>query len=127
MTQLISRVSILKEANNLQFKKALIWYCITGNQHPALKPKERTIKSIEPLVETLFPGANYYSMTGFGQVMRECVVPALKKRFPEMESLSAAAIKAMEKVEVGEFLPSKGCEWQNSSRWQSKFKKLLAA
>jgi len=37
-----------------------------------------------PLVEGLFPGINYFSMTGFGQVMRDHVQPVLKKLFPKL-------------------------------------------
>ena len=111
----------------MRFKKALIWSCITGGPHPSINKKEWTIEGCMPLVEALFPGVNYFSISGFCQVMRECVVPALKKLFPELESLSAENIKAGEMKEVAQFLPSKGYEWQDSSRWQAKFKKLLAA
>ena len=111
----------------MKFKKTLIWSCITGEPHPSLNKKEQTIEGVMPLIEALFPGVNYYSITGFNQVMRECVVPALKKQFPQMKSSSTENIKAKERVEVTQFLPSKGYEWQDSLRWQAEFKKLLAA
>ena len=80
-----------------------------------------------PLVNALFPGVNYYSRTGFNEVMNTCVTPALKKQFPELESTSESDIKGNEMVEVEEFLPSKGYEWQDSMKWHAKFEKLLAA
>ena len=109
----------------MRFKKTLVWSCTTGQPHPSLNKKEQTIEGVMPLVEALFPGVNYYSITGFGQVMKECVVPALKKLFPELQFLPAEDIKDGEEVEVAQFLPSKGYEWQDSSEWQTKFKKLL--
>ncbi len=111
----------------MKFKKTLIWSCVTGKEHPLLGKKERTIEGVMPLVDALFPGVNYYSITGFGQVMRECVVPTLKKLFHDLESLSTDDIKAREMVKVVQFLPSKGYEWQNSAKWRSKFEKILAA
>ncbi|MEK7554506.1 MAG: hypothetical protein AAB518_00780 [Patescibacteria group bacterium] len=111
----------------MKFKKALVWSCIAGQPHPTLNEEEQTINGFMPLVDTLFPGVNYYSVTGFGQVMKECVVPVLKKRFPHLKSLSAEDIESGELVEVTKFLPSKGYEWKESMRWKAKFKKLLAA
>ncbi|MDP2651455.1 MAG: hypothetical protein Q8O98_02585 [bacterium] len=111
----------------MRFKKTLVWSCITGQPHPSLDKKEQTIEGLIPLVEALFPSVNYYSITGFGQVMKGCVIPTLKKLFPELQSLSAEDIKEGENVEVAQFLPSKGYEWQESSKWQAKFNKLLVA
>ena len=79
------------------------------------------------MVSALFPGINYYSMTGFGQVMRDCVTPALKKLFPELEGAEGDAFDADELVEVEEFQPSEGYEWQDSSEWREEFEKRLAA
>ena len=112
----------------MKFKKALIWSCVTGGEaHPSLNKKEQTIESVMPLVETLFPGINYYSITGFNQAMRDCVIPALKKRFPELLNTPAEAIEPEATIEIAKVLPSKGYEWQDSTKWRSKFEKLLAA
>src|SRR3989338_1926397 len=111
----------------MKFKKALVWSCMTGEPHPSLNKKEQTIEGVMPLVEALFPGVNYYSITGFGQVMRECVIPALKKRFPELLTTPAEKIKPTAMTEVAAVLPSKGYEWQGSTKWRSKFEKFLAA
>ena len=109
----------------MKFKKALIWSCFAGRPHPSLNKEEQTIEGVMPLVNALFPGVNYYSIFGFGQMMRECVIPVLKKLFPDLESLSAENVKAEEMEEVTQFLPSRGYEWQNSAEWQATFKKLL--
>lgn len=111
----------------MKFKKALIWSCVSGQPHPSLNKKERTFGGITPLVEVMFPGMSYYSISGLGQVMQECVVPVLKKRFPQLKSLSAKDIKTAERLEVTQFLPSDGYEWQDSEKWKTKFKKLLVA
>lgn len=110
----------------MKFKKALIWSYTVGQLHPSLNKKEQTIEGAMPIIEALFPGVDYYSISGFNQVMQECVIPALKKRFPQLESLSAEDIKDGERVEVIQFLPSNGYEWQDSAKWQAKFKKILA-
>ena len=115
------------ERKPMKFRKALVWSLVTGEEHPSLTEKERTIEGVIPLVQALFPGVNYYSITGFGQVMRECVAPVLEKRFHQMKSLSAADIKAGERVEVAKFLPSNGYEWQDSAQWRARLTRLLAA
>ena len=50
----------------------------------------------------------------------------LKKRFFELQSVSPEAITAEDKVDIEEFLPSAGYEWQDSSEWQAKFSQLLS-
>ena len=110
----------------MKFKKALIWSCMTDKLHPSLNKKEQTIEGVMPLVEALFPGVNYYSITGFGQVMHECVIPALKKRFPELLTTPAEKIEPTAMTEVTAVLPSKGYEWQDSTEWRTELEKYLA-
>lgn len=111
----------------MQFKKTLVWSLITGQVHPSLDERERTIDGVVPLVQTLFPGANYYSITGFSQILQACVTPALKKLFPELGSLSADDVMIGDAVEVVPFLASQGYEWQDSPEWADKFDMLMAA
>ncbi len=111
----------------MKVKKILVWSAVKWEEHPQLTAKERTIEGMMPLIQALFPGINYYSITGYGQVMRELVLPILKKRFPKLESTPAEKISRKAKVELTEVLPSKGYEWQDSEEWKSKFGKLLAA
>lgn len=110
----------------MKCKKALIWSLIHGKKHETLKEEDTTIEAVTPLVSTLFPGINYYSVTGFTQVLRDCVVPALKNKFPKLLSIRESEVGPRAVVEVAEILCSKGYEWQTSARWMSRFKKLLA-
>jgi hypothetical protein len=111
----------------MKVSRALIWSIIHNKKHPLMEKKYAQIIGLMPLVTKLFPGINFYSISGFGQVMEECVVPALKKRFPDVQAMSEGEIKTTAKVLVTEFLPSKGYEWQTSKRWRTRFNKLLAA
>lgn len=114
--------------DHLEIKKAMAWSLITGTEHPALDLSEFKIENLKPIVGILFPGANYYSTTGFSQIMRSHAMPALKKLFPEIVELSSDQITQEETVEIaGPFLPSKGYEWQDSKKWQKKFDVLIAA
>ncbi len=92
-----------------------------------MEERDKTISELIPIVSALFPGINYYSITGFSQVMRDCAIPILKKRYPELLTTPAEKVKPKAMTEVATALPSKGYEWQNSARWKSKFEKLLAA
>lgn len=111
----------------MKCKTAVLWWLINNKEHNQLKKRDKTIEALMPLVEALFPGIDYYSMSGFGEVMRECVIPALKKRFPELLTTPAEKIKPRTRMEVAVMLPSKGYEWQDNPKWRSKFKKLLSA
>ena len=111
----------------MKIRTALLWSIMNNEAHESLKNKEKTIAGSMPLVEALFPGINYYSITGFGQVMRDCLLPVLKKRYPELLTTPVDKVKPEETTDVVTALPSNGYEWKNSAKWQSKFKKLLAA
>ena len=109
-------------------KKAVLWWLVTDVKPPVLTVEDQKIESLMPLVPALFPGINYYSVTGFGQVMHKCVIPVLKKRFPEFQTGPAGTVvQSDEEVEIEPFLPSRGCEWQESEAWQKRFAELLAA
>lgn len=110
----------------MKCKTAVLWWLVNDREHETLKKNEKTIEALVPLVSALFPGINYYSITGFSQVMRDCVIPVLKKRFPELLTTPAEKIKPRAMTEVATVLPSKGYEWQDSAKWRSKFEKLLA-
>lgn len=111
----------------MKVRKAIIWSLVNNKPHKSMTDEEKRINGMMPLVEALFPGINYYSISGFHQVLNECVIPALKKQFPELLTASAEAIKPEETVKIAKLLPSKGYEWQDSLRWKSKFQRLLAA
>jgi hypothetical protein len=114
-------------SKKIRVKKAVVWSLVNEREHELLTDKERTIDGLIPLVGALFPGINYYSITGFGEVLRGYVRPALKKRFPELQSTPAEQITRGTTVEITEFLPSNGYEWQDNDSWRSRFEELLAA
>ena len=111
----------------MQCKTAVLWWIVNETEHPSLNEDDRRISALIPLVAALFPGINYYSISGFSQVMRECVGPVLKKRFPELIGATAASIASDATREVDVALPSQGYEWQDSDDWKKKFETLLAA
>lgn len=111
----------------MKIKRTIIWSVVNEKPHPKLTEKERMIEGYMPLISALFPGITYFSISGFGSVINNCAVPVLKKLFPELLTTKAENISARELVEVEPFLPSRGYEWQTSTRWQSKLRKLLAA
>lgn len=110
----------------MKIRTAVLWWLVNDKEHESLKEKDRTIESLMPLVSALFPGIDYYSITGFSQVMRDCVIPVLKKRYPELLTMPAEKVKPTSRTEVVVALPSKGYEWQDSAKWRAKFEKLLA-
>lgn len=121
-TQVKKVVTKKARAKKVRMRKIVIWSLVNDREHELL-----TAKAMTTLVATLFPGIDYYSITGFSQVMRECLIPVLKKRFPELRSVPSEQITANDAVEITEFLPSRGYEWQVDNRWRSRFEKLLAA
>ena len=79
----------------MKCKRLVLWWLVNGNNEPArLTVADKKIETLMPLVNTLFPGINYYSVTGFGQVMIGCVIPVLKKRFPELTAMPDSAVAA---------------------------------
>jgi hypothetical protein len=113
---------------SMKFKKLVIWWLVTRQDHPQLTEKDKRIESLMPLVEALFPGINYYSSSGFSEVMQMCAMPALAKHFPELALASSDDIArdTDAEVEITAILPSNGYEWQGED-WHTKFKELLAA
>jgi len=113
----------------MKYKKLVIWWLVTEQGHPSLTIEDKKIESLMPLVEAVLPGTNYYSITGFNQVMKQCVMPVLRKRFPGLATIPAdqIACESDAEIEITEFLPSKGFEWQESDAWQAEFEKRLAA
>lgn len=112
----------------MKYRKVVVWWLVTGVEPPALTIEDQKIESLMPLVKALFPGINYYSITGFSQVMHTCVIPVLKKRFPEFQVGPAGNVATSdEQIEIEPFLPSQGYEWQDSEDWKRRFADLLAA
>ena len=108
-----------------RFKKTLIWSIINEEEHPALTGDERTIEGAMPVVETLFPGMNYYSISGFAHVQNNYLRPVLTKLFPYLKGLRAEEIRESERVALGTFLPSRGYEHTDNPRWRIRLDALL--
>lgn len=110
----------------MKVKTAVLWWLVNNNEPNSLEEKDKKIESLIPLVDTLFPGINYFSITGFSEVMQNCVIPALRKRYHKLLLTPAEKIKPRAMTEVTAVLPSKGYEWQDSAEWKAKFKRILA-
>jgi hypothetical protein len=115
----------------MKIRKAILWSLLNSTDaidwHPSITAEEKKISGSMPILAALFPGINYYSITGFSAAMRDCAIPALKKMHPELIGVPANAIATDDTVEIEELLPSNGYEWQDSTAWQSTFQQLLAA
>lgn len=110
----------------MKCKTMILWWLANNKEHPQLEKGDKQIEALMPLVSTMFPGINYYGLSGFNSTMIDCVIPALKSRFPELLTTPADAITADMTTEVSEVLPCTGYEWQTGAVWQSKFKDVLA-
>lgn len=110
----------------MQVKTAVVWWLVKSEDHPALEESDKTIKALMPLIDTLFPGINYYSVTGFNQVMQECVIPALRHQHPALRTTATREVRSNDMTEVTEVLRSAGYEWQDSDRWRARFRRLIA-
>ena len=108
-----------------EYNEAQVWGVIHGDNHPDLADAEKTIANYMPLVETLFPGINYYSITGFHQVMRDYVQPALSKKFPDLVKKYAPEVSRDKVVVVEALLPSKGYEHLDDPQWKQRLDELL--
>ena len=101
---------------------------VTGPWHPSVTPEEKTpAGGLIDLVATLFPGINYYSITGFASVMHTLAIPTLKKLYPELVGVSVESVDADDMIDVQQFLPSEGYEWQDNGLWKTAFQERLAA
>lgn len=110
----------------MQFKKILVWSIVNSKNHPELTEKERSVAVLARLISALFPRMTY-SILNIDQIKSEFVMPALKKRFPKLQSVTAKELESEEMVEIEKFFPSKKYEWQDSKEWQLEFQKLLSA
>ena len=111
----------------MKVKTIVIWTLVNKKEHPLLTKSQMKISSLMPIVEKLFPGINYYSMTGFSQVMHECVIPALKKLHPELRKTPAEKITKTDTIKLTKLLPSDGYEWQDNPKWKKELNKALKA
>jgi hypothetical protein len=114
----------MKRKIMIEFKKTLVWSIINEKEHPA--EKQLKISDVMPVIDELFPGINYYSVSGFNQVTSNYLRPALTKLFPQLNGVGANSIREDEMVTVKEaFLPSEGYEHLDNPEWKKKLDALL--
>lgn len=111
----------------VRIRTILVWSILNDKWHKELRDDEKTIGDMMPLVEALFPGINYFSIPGFTTVLNQRGKPALKKLFPELLTTPEEQILADAMTEVPEFLPSRGYQWEEDTKWGAKFDELLKA
>ncbi len=110
----------------MKVKKIQIWSVLQGRVHPSLSSEEQQIKAFMPILQTLFPGMNYYSTSGFNLAVQICGQPVLRKLFPGLEDIREECVPPNDEVEIQPFLPSKGYDWYKRE-WRNKMKELIAA
>tara|TARA_Y100000034_G_C6857129_1_gene389681 strand:- start:365 stop:703 length:339 start_codon:yes stop_codon:yes gene_type:complete len=110
-----------------EYNEAQVWSVITGKNHPSLVGDERTISGYMHLVGDLFPGINYYSVTGFNQVVTDYAQPVLRKLFPDLVDKPADDVSGDVTLAIGEFLPSDGYQHEDDPAWLGQLEELLAA
>lgn len=111
----------------MKCKTVVLWWLANGKEHPLLTEGDKKGDALMPIVTAFFPGINYYSVTGFHEVMNTLVIPAIKKRHPELLTTPEGDIEADATTDVVEMLASKGYEWQDDAGWMTKFRDMLAA
>jgi hypothetical protein len=111
----------------MQVKKAVVWWLVRNEDHPALQASDKEIATLMPMVTAMFPGINYYSISGFQMVMEMLVLPALRQRYPELRTTATRDVKAADMIEVAVVLPSDGYQWQDDARWMPRFRQAISA
>lgn len=110
---------------SMEFKKALIWSVVNEDYHSSLSEDDKTIKALMPLISTLFPGINYFSVTGFSSVLNNYVKPVIKKQFPELSGMPDNDCSDNATVSIESFLPSDGYEHLDNPEWKKELNKKL--
>lgn len=110
----------------MKIKAIVLWWLVNGKDE-LLTEDDRRIETLMPLVSALFPGINYFSVSGFHQVMHRCVIPAVKKQFSNLLGVAVQELDPEEMVEVTALLPSNGYQWKNDTEWRTEFQRTLEA
>lgn len=110
------------------FKTMMIWCLINKTYHPQQKEEEKQISAYMPLINVLFPGMNYYSISGFMQVNQSYLTPTLTKLFPELVGMPEDQVSPTEEVTIEKpFLACNGYEHQDNPKWKETFDEMLQA
>jgi hypothetical protein len=112
----------------MKVKKIIIASLVNGGEwHSSLTDEEKKISALMPLISEMFPGINYYSISGFGQVMNSYVIPVLEKMFSDLIGVGFDSLDVEELVEIGEILPSKGYEHDDNPDWIKRLQEKITA
>ena len=111
----------------MQVKTAVVWWLVKGEDHPTLTDADKKTDALMPLVAAMFPGINYYSITGFHRVMNQLVIPTLRSRHSELLRTATRDVKASDMTEVAEVLASDGYQWLDDARWMPRFRQIITA
>jgi hypothetical protein len=122
-----AKLFLTEEKRDMELKNKVAWWLINDIVHPALTKEDQVVAALQPIAGTMFPGINYFSLTGFGSAMRTIVIPALKLVAPQLVGAPIESFDPEDSIEIPEILPSQGCEWQNSDEWEIRFKDKLEA
>ena len=110
----------------MEVKSIVLWSIINGKRHRLLEDKYVTPQALEPLVKEIFPGILYFTPTGLGDVIHECVKPVLRKEFEELVGTNGEELSLADKKQIKFTLPCNGNEWSKSKKmWQSKLHQKL--
>jgi hypothetical protein len=108
----------------LYVKKTMLWSIANREYHPYMVDEEKSIGAHMPLIAKLFPGINYYSISGFGQVYEKYLVPTIHSLFPELKGVNHSDVFD-DPIEIKELLPCKGYEHEDDPNWGIKLQKIL--
>ena len=109
-----------------EFNEAQIWSAINGYGHESLVGEEQQIAGYMPIINELFPGINYYSVTGFTQVMADYVGPVLTKLHPSIAKKSKEEVNRNILVSIEQVLPCDGYEHLDNSGWKKNLDVILS-
>jgi len=101
----------------------LVWYMARVGLTPdkEVVAPQRKIADYMPILEKMFPGINYYSISGFSQVMKEVAMPCVAKTNPDLAACATSAEAEQrfgKTVDIAEIKPSAGYEWQDNYSWR---------
>ncbi len=123
---LTEKLELLKElaAGKRKYSGALLWWLINDEKpHELVDPHRQTTK-VRALLEQTFPGIHF---SWLDDAVKELLVPALKKQFPDLVNLATDQVGPEDRRKVAVVMSTDEYEWQDSKKWQAKFKKYLKA
>ena len=119
------RTNINHKFFNMTVRTILIWAMINQEDWPPTANEKELDKM--GWIKCLFPGINFYSITGAFHVQNSYFVPVLKKLYPTLIGVKGETIDPNETIELEEFLACNGYEHYDNPEWKKRFDALLAS